>query len=64
MLDNLFSLGNLKRNEAAEKISNNFENRFDEIKELSSNEGVEKNKIKKTVKKLFLSLIDNNKEKD
>ena len=32
MLDNLFSLGNLKRNQFAEKISNNFERLFDKVK--------------------------------
>ena len=48
VLDNLFSLDNLKRNEVAEKISNNFEYLLDKVKELPLNEKVEENKILKT----------------
>ena len=53
MLDNLFSLENLKRNGVAEKISNNFEYLFDKVKELPPNEGVEEYKVLKTVKMIL-----------
>ena len=53
MCDNLFSLDNLKRNRVAEKISNNFEYLSDEVKELALNEGVEENKILKTVEMIL-----------
>ena len=53
MLDNLFSLENLKRNGVAEKISNNFEYLFDKVKELPPNEGVEECKVLKTVKMIL-----------
>ena len=53
MLDNLFSLENLKRNGVAEKISNNFEYLFDKVKELPPNEGVEEYKILKTVEMIL-----------
>ena len=53
MLDNLFSLENLKRNGVAEKISNNFEYLFDKVKELPPNEGVKENKILKTAKTIL-----------
>ena len=53
MLKNLFSLDNLKRNEVAEKISNNFEYLFDKVKELPPNEGVEEYKILKTVEMIL-----------
>ena len=38
MLENLLSLENLKRNEVAEKINNNFEYLSDKVTELPSNE--------------------------
>ena len=44
MLDNLFSLDNLKRNEVAEKVNNSFEYLFDKVKELPLNEWVEESK--------------------
>ena len=53
MCDNLFSLDNLKRNRVAEKISNNFEYLSDKVKELALNEGVEENKILKTVEMIL-----------
>ena len=53
MCDNLFSLDNLKRNRVAEKISNNFEYLSDKVKELVLNEGVEENKILKTVEMIL-----------
>ena len=53
MCDNLFSLNNLKRNRVAEKISNNFEYLSDKVKELALNEGVEENKILKTVEMIL-----------
>ena len=53
MLDNLFSLDNLKRNEVAEKVSNSFEYLFVKVKELPPNEGVEENKILKTAEMIF-----------
>ena len=53
MCDNLFSLDNLKRNRVAEKISNNFQYLSDKVKELALNEGVEENKILKTVEMIL-----------
>ena len=53
MCDNLFSLDNLKRNRVAEKISNNFQYVSDKVKELALNEGVEENKILKTVEMIL-----------
>ena len=38
MLENLLSLENLKRNEVAEKINNNFKYLSDKVTELPSNE--------------------------
>ena len=61
MCDNLFSLDNLKRNRVAEKISNNFQYLSDKVKELALNEGVEENKILKTVEMI---LEFNRQEKD
>ena len=48
MLDNLCSLDNVKKNEVAEKISNNLEYLLDKVKELPLNEKVEEKKILKT----------------
>ena len=53
MLDNLFSLENLKRNGVAEKISNNFEYIFDKVKELCQYERVKENKILKTAETIL-----------
>ena len=53
MLDNLFSLDNLKRNYVAEKISNNFEYLFDKVKELPLNEKFEESKILETVEMIL-----------
>ena len=53
MLDNLFSLENLKRNGVAEKISNNFEYTFDKVKELRQYERVKENKILKTAETIL-----------
>ena len=53
MLDNSFSLDNLKRNEVAEKISNNFEYLSDKVKELPPDKGVEGRKILKTAEMIL-----------
>ena len=53
MLDNLFSLDNLKRNEATEKNGNNFKYLSDKVKELPSNEGVEESKILEVIGKIL-----------
>ena len=54
MLDDLFSLGNIKRNEVAEKISNNFSRLPISLAQLKAGNNFEK--LKNEIRQLFYSL--------
>ena len=55
ILDNLLSLANIRRNEAAEKISNNFKYLSHKVKELPPKLGVEESKILEIIGKILES---------